>query len=238
MPVERFFLKQNFQSSGSCFLKDQEFHHLAHVMRMREGEKVELVNGEGSLALGTIRKIKKEEAEIDIQELSQEEARHKQLILVQGIPKPNRLEIILEKGTELGVDEFRLFSAKQSQKKEINDHQLDRYHLIIVSAMKQCGRLFLPKIVIHPNLQDCFDKETVAFFGDCSPDAPSFFQDLPLIQQADRIAFYNGPESGFSPSEIEFMKQSEIRGIKLNANILRTETAAIAASAFVAQVWA
>lgn len=242
MPVERFFLKEEELDKGDLvFLKNEELHHLAHVIRIKEGEVIELVNGKGSLATGKIEKITRQQAEITILSSQTSPPPSYELILAQAIPRQPRLEYILEKSVELGVTKIWLFPGELSEKKTLSPSHLERAHYIITSAMKQCGRLFAPELILSPPLfsWNPSDLPSSSFFGDTDPEATSFLSNL-AAKQLSSLCIAIGPEKGFHPKEVAWMKNTlHIQGVHLHPNILRTDTASInalsLASAFIFQ---
>lgn len=229
MPVERYFVEEPLQQGEQKWLLDTEFHHLAHVMRMRKGDEIELVNGQGALAQATIAEIRKDRALLEVATLTVAQARTPLLVLAQAFPKLNRLDFILEKGTELGVDEFWFFPGQQSIKKEITDNQLERFQALTIAAMKQCGRLFLPKVMVKPPIKKWTSLIGSAFFGDTEEGVPSFFQAWQQASLQSPVIFCVGPESGWSKEEIEMLKKMGAQGVKLHSNVLRTDTASLVA---------
>lgn len=227
MPSERYYLSESLRPLDRKLLKGSEFHHLAHVMRTRQGGKVELVNGQGSLAQATVADLGRNQATLLLDSIKEIAKTPAKLILAQALPKPNRLEFVLEKGTELGVDEFWLFPGETSQKKEIYPQQIERAEAITIAAMKQCGRLFLPKVLIKPPLEEWTAFSSTAFFGDVAPSTP-LLDDIVSTTELP-IIFVTGPESGFTQNEIELLKNKGAKGVKLHQNILRTDTASLAA---------
>ncbi len=231
MPAERYFIDHPLKAHEQQELKGPEFHHLAHVMRTRKGEIVELVNGKGALATATVQDILKEKAILKIDDVLQEPERPNRLILAQAMPKPNRLDFILEKGTELGVDCFWLFPGQTSAKKEFYPHQIERARTLTIAAMKQCGRLTLPEVIFQPAIQEwsCLTHVS-AFFGDLKPDAPLFETAWKKLHSPSYpLVFITGPESGFTQQEIQLLRDQGATGVKLHSNILRTDTASIMA---------
>lgn len=229
MPAERYFIKHLLKPQESFIINGSEFHHLAKVMRTREGEEVELVNGQGELAKATVQKLTKDSATVLISQSIHEEPSSTKVILAQAIPKPNRLEFILEKGTELGVDEFWLFPGQYSVKSDFSFNQLERMQTLVISAMKQCGRLFLPRLEIKPPIDKWPSFLSSAFFGDVEKEAPLFsnaWHQAPLVSP---IIFITGPESGFSDKEVGLLRSKSAIGVKLHHNILRADTASLAA---------
>jgi 16S rRNA (uracil1498-N3)-methyltransferase len=226
MPAERYFINTSLQCNSEIILKETELHHLVRVMRTRVGEEVELVNGQGCLSQAIVKEIHKDKALLQIISCKQEVIRPIQVVLVQAIPKPNRLDFILEKGTELGVDEFWLFPAQHSLKKDFSPSQEERLQSLIIGAMKQCGRLFLPKIIMQPTLDKWPKFSQPAFFGATTKEAPVF---LNAWTSLSSIIFCIGPESGFTDKEIQILQDRGAQGVKLHQNILRTETAGLMA---------
>jgi 16S rRNA (uracil1498-N3)-methyltransferase len=91
--------------------------------------------------------------------------------------------------------------------------------------MKQCGRLYLPEIIFCDSLSDLLNVDAQILFGDLDVKAPA----LTSIPFSEQILFISGPEGGFSPRELSFLKEKEAHPIKLHENRLRAETAPLAA---------
>ena len=229
MPSERFYINELLEQGQTISLKNEEFHHLAHVIRIKSGETVELVNGKGTLGEGRVETIGKQQATISILSAEHTEAPAYELILAQALPRQPRLEYILEKSVELGVTKIWLFPGMLSEKKEFSPSQIDRINYIITSAMKQCGRLFIPELVLSPPLLSwqAATLPKASFFGDTSPEADSFLSKL-SVQKDETLLIAIGPEKGFHAKETAWMKSSlQMKGVHFHKNILRTDTAAI-----------
>ena len=174
MPVDRFFIASPFQRGQEVILKDAEFHHLTHVMRLREGDYIELVNGQGVCAQALIKHLEKKQAFLKIESLVNQQKPPRELILAQALPRINRLDFIIEKGTELGATQFWLFPGFHSERKALTEHQMARLHSQAIAAMKQCGRLYLPTFEIKPALDQWENMKIPAYFGDLRPSAEEF----------------------------------------------------------------
>ena len=216
MPHNRFFVEIPLSEGESVDLKDEARH--LKVMRLSEGETLELVNGQNVLATATL--ISKHTARIDTIHLSPPPS---PLILCQGLPKLNRLDTIVEKGTELGMTELWLFPGERSEKRGV---KLERLEQIVIASMKQCGRLDLPKIVLKDPLTAWETLPYPAYFGDIDPEAPPL---LSILEKKGGICFCVGPEAGFSAKEEVHLKELGARGVRLHGNILRTDTASLVA---------
>jgi 16S rRNA (uracil1498-N3)-methyltransferase len=223
MPADRFFAPSTLKTP-TLILEGEEFHHLAKVMRVRIGETIELVNGRGELATAEVISLDKKSASLKIVSHRAESAPQQTLMLAQALTRPSSLEWIIEKGTELGVSEFWLFPGERSEKKELSPSQIHRLEIIILNALKQCGRLFLPKIILKPSLTIWNLPAGSLFFGDLSPQAP-----LLKGPFSSSVVFFIGPEKGFSAAELETLAKFKAQGISLHTNILRAETAALTA---------
>jgi len=231
MPAERFYHPQPFLEGSSITLEEQEFHHLIHVMRARQGDDIELVNGQGQLAKACIDAIEKKRASLTLSQVETFPPSTTQLILAQAVPRLNRLEFILEKSTELGATEIWLFPGAHSERNNFSENQLERLNTILIAAMKQCGRFYLPKLVLMPPIKKWSQVPSSAFYGDTSPLAPSLAASWNLSGNKQSAFICIGPESGFNAEEESALKNLGVLGVKLHPNILRTDTAAITALA-------
>lgn len=221
MPHDRFFLDAPLTKRVA--LTGPELHHLSHVMRLKTGDTIELVNGKGSLATAEILSISKQRAELEILSSSDTLIPPPRLILAIPLLRPSKLELILEKCTELGADAFWIYPAAHSDKDTLSEHQLERLQYVTISAMKQCGRLDLPPITLLPKFEAIFQHKATFLYGD--PRAS-----LGAIPSFEQAIFITGPESGFSEKEMKVLKEKGV-AVRLNRHILRAETAPIAAAA-------
>lgn len=228
MPQERYYHPSELALGEELIIEGNEHHHLATVMRAAIEDKVEMINGKGTLAIAKIQSLEKKRTRLIVVESESFKKSSKEIILAQAIPRPNRLDFIIEKGTELGMSAIWLFPGQHSEKKEFSPTQQQRLEHLAIAAMKQCGRLYLPEIKFLPQLSK-WEKFTIPlYYGSLSSDAPQFMKLLASASSESSI-FCVGPESGLSQVEIEILETLGGHGVKLNQNILRTETAAIAA---------
>lgn len=230
MPSERFYLNAPFPEKTYVLLEGQELHHLQHVMRIRVGEEVELINGKGALAKARLESLQKQSASLEILSCEQKPLPFPHKILSVPILRMAKLEWILEKGTELGINRFWLYPAEHAEKEALSPHQVERLRHILISAIKQSGRLDLPTLEIRDRFADLFHEEALYFYGDTRENAPHFPSSLPQ----GATVFITGPESGFSPKEKEKLEQ-KAKGVRLHANILRAETAPLVAAVYLDQ---
>jgi 16S rRNA (uracil1498-N3)-methyltransferase len=215
----RFFSQNHLIQNDPITLSDEEMHHLKRVLRVRNGEKIELVDGKGSLAEAIF------DDQIVARNIHYEKKPIAKKVLIQAIPEKNHLDFILEKATEIGITEFHFFPAERSKIKEISDGTLLRMKKITISAMKQCKRLFLPSIHLQTKISIFKDLSFPLFLAD--PNGEPFIKECTENSKAIVV----GPESGLTPKEIEFfIHECKAKSVSLSPNILRAETASIIAS--------
>jgi len=229
MPAERYYYPESFSEGNCVTLSVREAHHLVKVMRGQQGERVELVNGKGVLATAEVVRIERQRVELKIEQLHQESESTTQVTLFQAMPRPNRLDTLVEKCTELGVDQIVLFPGERSERKQMGEKQLERLRGVAVAAMKQSGRLFLPQLQVAEPIAKWATFSNPTYVGVFDEQAPH----LATCAVADRAcAVVIGPESGLSSTEQQRLLQLGAKGVTLHHNILRTDTAAIVAIAF------
>ncbi|MGB7977570.1 MAG: RsmE family RNA methyltransferase [Chlamydiales bacterium] len=220
MPAERFFFDGDLH--GTIEVEGAEHHHLAHVMRMRVSDEVEIVNGRGAIASARVAEIGKHSARLDILSVTQDRIPSPLLTLAVPLMRLAKLELVIEKCTELGASAFWLYPAQHSEKDDLSPHQQERLKFIAISAMKQCGRLDLPAIKLVGSLDDLFQGSELYRFGHPQSECNAAYSEEESI-------FISGPEKGFSEKELTILKE-RAQGVRLHRNILRAETAPIVAA--------
>ncbi len=225
MPSDRFFTDSVFGASETVLLEGAEHHHLAHVIRLSVGEEAQIVNGRGDLGLGKIIALNRSSARIEVLHCTHSAKPQARYCLGTPIMRAAKIEWIVEKGTELGIDTFYFYEADHSEKGDFSTRQRERLRVLSISALKQSGRLYLPSLEIVSSLSSLFSIELPLFFGDLG--ASESFSLQKIGKQG--ALFITGPERGFSSEEVDLLK-ARAEGVLLNRNILRAETAAIAAA--------
>lgn len=223
MPADRFFLPLPLTSS-TLEIKGTELHHLRTVMRKQVGDGIEIVNGCGEKVQGSILSLDSKKATIH-PDFYERKPPPPPVVLAQALCRFSLLEWIIEKGCELDATEFWLFAGEKSDHTEIFPRQKERLESLLIAALKQCGRFYLPKIVITPPLTRWQKGDMTILFGDLEANAIR----MPPLQEKT-VVFCVGPEKGFSSQEIAYLRGTlGAQGVRLHRNILRTETAGIVA---------
>lgn len=235
MPEYRFF-KKGPLLEGQLTIEEDEAHHLIHVMRMEPGDALELVNGQGALAKATVEKCGKKTALVKVQSVAQSDPPSFSTIIAQAIPRFSRLDILLEKGTELGMTELWLYPGERSEKERFTEHQKERMEKILISALKQCGALYLPSLVWMPPLSEWKEVKYPLFFGDLRSPPLAFWSAWQSQEPQEGAVFVVGPEKGFTEAEVKLLESWGAKGVSLGEHILRTETAPLAALSVMGQL--
>lgn len=216
----------------------EEFHHLAHVLRLKSGAEVEVFDGEGTLAVGILTAVKKRHAEIEIVSSEYHERPARAAItLAPAIAKGDRFEWLIEKCTELGVDQIAPALYTRSVKLGKNPRIVRRWRYIAVTASKQSRRLYVP--TIEPPQEPAAilkemegeNGEKKIFFGDFAGGA---FSDL-VNHITTNVIVFIGPEGGWTEPEKELFLQHGGGAVRLGETVLRIETAALAFAVLLCQ---
>lgn len=212
-------------------LREGEARHAIQVLRRRVGDQLKIVDGKGGWYQGEIIEATKKKCLLEVEKVSQEDCRsHQQITLLFGPPKTaDRLEWLLEKATEIGVDVFQPVITEHSERRKLKP---DRLQKIIESAMKQSLQAWLPTLKPIARLEEVLplsenEKGLMAYIDE-KVNAP-LIQPNHASEQFIRILI--GPEGGFSAQEAEMAATAGYHLGSLGQNRLRAETAAIVALA-------
>ena len=234
--MPKFFFHKNDISRGQIQLFGEDEKHIKTVLRAREGEELTLCDGEGmdyqcriaSLERGVL-------LDILSKEVCETEPKTK-ITLYQGLPKGDKMELIIQKCVELGVDRIVAVSTERAivklDKKEAK--KLERWQKIAEAAAKQSGRGKIPEI----GQQVLKFKEAVAeakeldgaiipYEREEETGIRQFVEDF----KGESVGVFIGPEGGFADEEIALAQENGITPITLGKRILRTETAGMTTTA-------
>jgi len=248
--MHRFFISQTDLSKNSFGTNDQEFcHQMSKVLKMRTEEKVILLDNTEHEYEAELTMVSKSRCEAKIlKKTSKPDISSKMTVhlFVPPLKNQNRWELILEKGTEIGVASFTPLITERTEVKELR--KIDRLERIIKEAAEQSGRTMLPKIFEPISFKKLFESENG--IGRNEPRrVPT--EDHPRLQGTNLIAAlsleakplssyklqatsYNlflGPVGDFTEKELQLALEHKFYPISLGSQILRSETAAIAACA-------
>ena len=242
--MRRFFIDENAIIENNAVISGNLFCHMARVLRLKIGTRVLLSDGIGRRHVGVIDSIGKENLIIRLEESTLEPERpHGPLItLYQGLPKGNKMEFILQKCTELGVDSLVPFVAGRSiaqLPQERGTERMGRWRRIVAEAARQSNRTSIPELWPAMDFSELLASadQTVKLLlweEEKSNRLKSVLGSLPL---PETVAVMVGPEGGLSKDEAAAATQAGFIPVTLGTRILRTETAGIALLAVLQFYW-
>lgn len=225
------FYSPGIEQTGT--LPEDESTHCCRVLRMREGDEIETVDGEGHVYRCVITNAHPKHAGVEVLERTDQPQNWRGRLTLAVAPTKNadRMEWLVEKAVEMGVNEIVLLRCEHSERRKMNTDRLER---IAVSAMKQSLKARLPKVTGPVDYKDFIeehaDKPEFKCFGYCSPEVErrDFGQCCP--KDSDVVVMI-GPEGDFSPAEVETAIKAGFLPVTFGTSRLRTETAALYATA-------
>ncbi|HEX9984903.1 MAG TPA: 16S rRNA (uracil(1498)-N(3))-methyltransferase [Thermoanaerobaculia bacterium] len=226
----RFHLPAALPPGESVTLTGDEAHHAARVVRVREGEEVELFDGRGRAVAGVITTVGRDVVvQLGNEVPSRESRLH--LTLAMAIINLEKFELVLQKATELGVRTIvPLVTDRVELRRERYAGKMERWNRVVFEAVKQCGRSVIPALKEPARFEDVVGRDgtRILFDLDESP-APA--------TKADAVTLLIGPEGGWSERELALARERGVYVERLGPRRLRAETAAIVAGTIVAQRW-
>lgn len=203
-------------------LSEEESKHICKVLRMQVGDQIALVNGKGFYFETEIFDANPKKCEVKILNEKKEAEKSYNLHIAIAPTKLNdRMEWFLEKATEIGVTEITFLLTQKSERKEI---KIERFEKILISAMKQSKRLFLPKLNALVKIEKFIQENPKGLIAHCENGEKST---ISMHLRSNSCPILIGPEGDFTPSEIELALKSGYLPIQLGETRLRTETAGI-----------
>jgi len=244
MSSRRFMIDSRNIRQGQATCDGDLYNHIARVLRMGCGSPLTLVDETGCQHQGSIERVERDKLVVRlIASLPAETVGDTpRLTICQALPKGEKTELILQKGTELGADEFWLFAGRRSVariREEQLGTRLERWNRITAEAARQCGRLSIPPVTWLPGAAQAADSSRhelrlLLWEGERKQGLKSTLESLP--RPASAIVAI-GPEGGFDPAEVESFSRLGFLPVTLGDRILRTETAALAITSILQYIW-
>jgi 16S rRNA (uracil1498-N3)-methyltransferase len=235
--MHRFYDPNAKNNAPAINLTGDEAHHAVQVLRVRNGDRVSVLNGRGDEFLCDVEEPSRKSVQLRVVETLHSPAPVSTLTLIQGIPKGKIIESIIQKATELGVARVvPLLSERVVTQLDNNsaEDKRDKWQRLAIEACKQCGQRWLPKIDGPVSTKDFLARNEnfeFAVVGSLQPDArhlKEYFTDFIATthRAPGTVAAWIGPEGDLSPAEMEAIKSSGAHPISFGPLVLRSETAA------------
>ncbi|MBN1465878.1 16S rRNA (uracil(1498)-N(3))-methyltransferase [candidate division KSB1 bacterium] len=229
MDFQQFYVEPDNISTHVFRLTGDECRHAIKVLRKKRGDALSAIDGCGRLLHGIIERIERDQVVVSIERIEENvgEPRIK-LTIAQAIPKGHYFDLVVEKGTEIGVSAFQPITTARSIVEPTS--RIERWQKKALAATKQCGRSRCPTVA-SPLPFDAFLQRDQCDLAFIAHEAAEQAGPSPLALQGLRaITLYIGPEGGFTATEIERAKEFRVVPIHLGSRRLRSETAALVAA--------
>lgn len=226
--VCRLYLEQALQIGSPVTLPSDQAHYLRHVMRLQIGDPVILFNGRGGEYSSQIEQLTKTHLQCIVDSFSDISRELSYgLHIVQAACRSEKIESVLQKGTELGAASFHIVRSERSSLQLVGskrEKRLDRWRKIIIEAVEQSGRTQIPELVWHDSVLSLSGSGLSVVLH--PHEAKDWHEIKPELIAAADITLAIGPEGGWSPRDLENLEENNFQPMSFGSRIMRTETAA------------
>jgi 16S rRNA (uracil1498-N3)-methyltransferase len=230
--MNRFYHSKSININETIIMDDFAAHHALKVMRLKTNDQLILFNGDGSDFTGQVIRISKRRVEVSIKSKKNiKNESNLKVILLQALTSSEKMDLIIQKTTELGISEIQPIICERSIvkiKNEKIEKKLSHWRQVSIAACEQCGRAKIPTIHKPENIIKYLEKteskkDTKIIL---SPEATKSLNNfIPNMKQDIKVLI--GPEGDFTKQELDFSIQKGFSPIKIGPRILRTETASM-----------
>lgn len=231
-----FVTPEQVQGQQIC-IEGSDVNHIKNVLRMKVGEELHISDGNNKKYLCAIEGMQADQVQVSIlEELQTDTELPSKIYLFQGLPKSDKMELIVQKAVELGVHEIIPVATKRAvvkldEKKAAK--KVERWNSIAEGGAKQSGRNRIPRVASVMRFQDAVEKAKELDVALIPYELAEGMQEtkriIEGIQPGQSIAVFIGPEGGFEVEEVTLAMDSGIQPVTLGKRILRTETAGLTA---------
>jgi len=233
--MHRFMVDPGKIRDGVISIEGSDLKHLSQVLRLGNGDAIQAFDGSGKEYTARLTEIKKDQAIAVIVDSYQAGTEPRvRLTLYQGLPKMEKMDLIIQKAVELGAYRIVPVLTQRTVVKldgSTAEKKLKRWTRIAIEAAKQCRRACVPEIerplTLKDALKDLGNPDLAIALYENEKKGLKELLKCYNINDVGNIALFIGPEGGFTQEEADEMRQSGIRTAGLGGRILRTETAAI-----------
>lgn len=231
-----FYVKNEQINGENAYIEGEDVKHIKDVLRYNINDNIDICDENGIKYITQIINMAKEKISLKILEVSSETSEPSvNITLFQGLPKSDKLEMIIQKCTELGVSEIvpvitERVIVKLDEKSA--NKKLERWNKIAQEAGKQSGRQKIPKVKNINNLKNLIEilpkYDILLLPYECEKEVTLKSVLRNLDKNVKNIAIFIGPEGGFSENDLKLLNLPNAKKVTLGPRILRTETAGLA----------
>ncbi len=234
--MTRLFVENLSDVSTSIPLDRNASHYVKKVLRYSMGDELIVFDGSGKEYLCSISDLK-EKVILNVKEIKESKIKpSRDIILLQGLLKGKKMDLVVQKATEIGVKTIVPVITGRSQTRRVSKG--DRWRKIANEALRQCGRVDTVAIEEAVNFSDLVnnalphyeDALKIVFYEKSRKPLHVIEEEL---KGAKKIVLFTGPEGGFSSEETQLLEDNGFRVVSMGDLILRAETAAIVASGII-----
>jgi len=241
--MHRFFVAPEQVKDGKITITGTDVVHIVKVLRLRAGDLITVLNGRGKIYEAMLEEISRDEVTCAVlrEETVVDEPGLK-LTLVQGLPKGDKMDFIIQKATELGVSRIIPLACERAVVKLTGDKQQrrhDRWQRIALEAAKQSRRPDVPEIAALATWEDVLagiSENTMALIPwemEKTTSLKKALIDYEKSGSLNELYIFIGPEGGFTAAEVSMACSHGVKPVTLGPRILRTETAGLAVMAMI-----
>lgn len=246
MTSTHFLVKQKSLHFPSAILEEEEHHHLSKVLRIKPGKRVWLIDEEGERYLAEVTEVGKQQTKLNILEKTEKTEKKIHLTLAQALIKAKKMDLLIQKATELGMDAFVPVTASRSvvRLRENEAKKVERWQRIATEAAKQSRRSCVPAICFPQPFRSFIDNRSESKKLLLSEDRGRYLREI-LAEPTGTlraggipsVIIAVGPEGGWTKEEENSALERDFEAVRLGKQVLRSETAALAALAIISHFW-
>ncbi|MCL7744803.1 16S rRNA (uracil(1498)-N(3))-methyltransferase [Guyparkeria hydrothermalis] len=240
MRIRRVFVDAELEPGREIDLPAETVNYLRNVLRLKDGQPLELFNGRGRRARAQL-VLARREARVQVE--SSEPSPTESVVpitLMAALAKGEKMELVIQKAVELGVTTIAPVETERSVlelKGARAEKRIVRWRQIMINACEQCGRDILPTIEPIRSLDEAIVATEAPVRLVLDPRAERLLTELREQPRPDEVALLVGPEGGLTDDEVKTAIEHDFRALTLGPRILRAETAAITGVAVLQYQW-
>ncbi|WP_040211352.1 16S rRNA (uracil(1498)-N(3))-methyltransferase [Clostridium polynesiense] len=238
--MHKFFTPQSLFQGDYAYIEGEDVKHIYKVLRLEEGQEIIVNNQSGEEFLGKLHNISKKAVSVHIiKKLEVNNESNVDIALYQGLPKASKMDLIVQKASELGVNEIvPIITSRVDIVLKGEFKKLERLQRIALEACKQCKRSIIPEIKeplnFHSAIEELKEKDLIVVpYENAENYGIKTMVKKIKDKEVIKVAIVIGPEGGFEEEEISALKEIGGEVVTLGPRILRTETAGFTAAALI-----